>query len=102
MQFSRAGHCPTLYYSKRDKVAQYFQNKGLGLGILRNDSFRKFIHINELAFEKDDILVLYTDGISEASNAQGEEFGYDRMKSLLEKNAHYDPVMIQNIYWQTL
>ena len=98
MQFSRAGHCPTLYYSKRDKVAQYFQNKGLGLGILRNDSFRKFIHINELAFEKDDILVLYTDGISEASNAQGEEFGYDRMKSLLEKNAHYDPVMIQKIF----
>ncbi|HEY9116346.1 MAG TPA: PP2C family protein-serine/threonine phosphatase, partial [Roseivirga sp.] len=98
LEFARAGHCPTLYYDKGTKKAEYFQNKGLGLGILRNDSFRNFIHVNELAFEKDDILVLYTDGISEATNAKGEEFGFDRMKSLLEKNAHYDPVMIQKIF----
>ncbi len=98
MQFARAGHCPTLYYDKSKNTAEYFQNKGLGLGILRNDSFKKFIHINELDFEKDDILVLYTDGISEATNAKGEEFGFDKMKSLLEKNAHYDPVMIQKIF----
>ncbi|WP_420384958.1 GAF domain-containing SpoIIE family protein phosphatase [Roseivirga sp.] len=98
LQFARAGHCPTLYYDKSKKAAEYFQNKGLGLGILRNDSFKKFIHVNELEFDKDDILVLYTDGISEASNSKGEEFGFDRMKSLLEKNAHYDPVMIQKIF----
>lgn len=98
LEFSRAGHCPTLYYDKSKKAAEYFQNKGLGLGILRNDGFRKFIHVNELEFEKDDILVLYTDGISEATNAKGEEFGFDRMKTLLEKNAHYDPVMIQKIF----
>lgn len=98
LQFARAGHCPTLYYNKSKKAAEYFQNKGLGLGILRNDSFRKFIHVNELKFDKDDILVLYTDGISEATNAKGEEFGFDRMKALLEKNAHYDSVMIQKIF----
>tara|TARA_Y100000813_G_C24134992_1_gene339478 strand:- start:216 stop:1349 length:1134 start_codon:yes stop_codon:yes gene_type:complete len=98
LEFARAGHCPTLYYDNSNKTAEYFQNKGLGLGILRNDSFKKFIHVNELEFDKDDILVLYTDGISEASNAEGEEFGFDRMKSLLEKNAHYDPVMIQKIF----
>lgn len=98
LQFARAGHCPTLFYNRETKRAEYFQNKGLGLGILRNDSFKNFIHINELSYDKDDILVLYTDGISEATNAKGEEFGYDRMKSLLEKNAHYDPVMIQKIF----
>ena len=98
LQFSRAGHCPTLYYDKSKKAAEYFQNKGLGLGILRNDTFKKFIHVNELHFDKDDILVLYTDGISEATNPKGEEFGFDRMKSLLEKNAHYDAVMIQKIF----
>lgn len=98
LEFARAGHCPTLYYDKSKKAAEYFQNKGLGLGILRNDNFRKFIHVNELEFDKDDILVLYTDGISEASNSKGEEFGFDRMKDLLEQNAHYDPVMIQKIF----
>ena len=51
-----------------------------------------------MTFAKDDILVLYTDGISEASNAVHDEFGYDRMKSLLQQNAHYDPKMIQKVF----
>lgn len=98
LEFTRAGHCPTLYFDKSKKQAEYFQNKGLGLGILRNDSFKNFIQTNTLSFEKEDILILYTDGISEASNEKGEEFGFDRMKNLLEQNAHYDPVMIQKIF----
>lgn len=98
MEFARAGHCPTLYFNKSKNEAEYFQNKGLGLGILRNDSFKNFIQVNTLKFDKDDILVLYTDGISEASNEAGDEFGFDRLKTLLEKNSHYDPVMIQKIF----
>ncbi len=98
IEFSRAGHCPTLYYSKKKKSAQFFQNKGLGLGILRNDKFGDFIEVNRMKFEKDDIAVLYTDGISEAANSKKEEFGYDRMQTLLDQNAHYDPIMIQKIF----
>ncbi len=98
LEFSRAGHCPTLFYSKEEKKAKYFENKGLGLGIIRNSTYKNFIQVNRVNFSKDDILVLYTDGISEASNAKHEEFGYERMKSLLDQNAHYDPPMIQKVF----
>jgi serine phosphatase RsbU (regulator of sigma subunit) len=97
LEFSRAGHCPTLYYCKKESEARFFQNKGLGLGILRNDRYEKFVEVNHMTFEKDDVLVLYTDGISEAANETMEEFGYERLQTLLEQNHHYDPVMIQKI-----
>lgn len=98
LEFSRAGHCPTLYYDKKKQQAEYYQDKGLGLGIIRNSTYKNFIQVNKMSFAKDDILVLYTDGISEASNAVHDEFGYDRMKNLLQQNAHYDPMMIQKVF----
>ena len=102
IEFARAGHCPTLYYNKKKTKSEFFQNEGLGLGILRNGLFVNHIHVNQLKFEKDDILVLYTDGISEATNESGEEFGYERMQDILETNAHYPPVIIQKIFIQKL
>lgn len=97
LEFSRAGHCPTLFYDKQKKEAQFLENKGLGLGIIRNSTYKNFIEVNTMSFAKDDILILYTDGISEASNADHDEFGYDRMKILLNQNSHYDPTMIQKV-----
>lgn len=98
LEFSRAGHCPTLFYNKKKQLAEYYVDKGLGLGIIRNSTYKNFIEVNKMTFAKDDILVLYTDGISEASNVAHDEFGYDRMKSLLQQNAHYDPKMIQKVF----
>lgn len=97
LEFARAGHCPTLYYSKKAGKSDFFESKGLGLGILRNERYANFVHVNEMPFEKGDIAVLYTDGISEATNEENEEFGYERLKSLLDQNSHYDPVMIQKV-----
>lgn len=98
IDFARAGHCPTLYYHKDEKKSTFLENKGLGLGIMRNDSYQNFIEVSSMTYKKDDILVLYTDGISEAKNEVNDEFGFDRMSNLLEQNAHYDPVMIQKVF----
>jgi serine phosphatase RsbU (regulator of sigma subunit) len=38
-------------------------------------------------FEPGDVLVLYTDGITEASDVAGEEFGVDRLKGIIAENA---------------
>jgi serine phosphatase RsbU (regulator of sigma subunit) len=86
ISFSRAGHCPGLFYSNKDKKAEYFQNKGMGLAIVRNDSFEDFIDISQIHYSSGDILFLYTDGIIEAQNENQEEFGYDRLRHYLEQN----------------
>ena len=85
VEFARAGHCPTLYYNYESGKWEYFQNKGLGLGILRSGDFGNFIQPNEFSYQPGDIIVLYTDGITEAKNRRGDEFGYERLEESVSK-----------------
>jgi serine phosphatase RsbU (regulator of sigma subunit) len=85
IKYSRAGHCPTLFFDHSLNEAKYLSADGLGLGIVRNSNYKNYIHESEFKYDKEDILVLYTDGIIEATNKKGEEFGYDNLKASLEK-----------------
>ena len=95
--FARAGHCPTLFYEKDKAQASYFTNKGLGLGIVRNDSFADYVQPREFNYKPGDILILYTDGITEAKNFKGEEYGYDRLAETINNNAAKEAEEIQEI-----
>lgn len=83
VRYARAGHCPVLYYSAAKDKAEYFKDKGVALGMVRNNSYRNFIEAKEFGYQPGDIMVLYTDGITEAKSAKGEEFGYDRLAAVL-------------------
>ena len=95
IEFSRAGHCPTLYYDSKKEAMTYFTNQGLGLGILRNDDFHNYIEINKQPYVPGDIMILYTDGITEASNSKGDEYGYDRLKDTILPHVKQNPETIQ-------
>ena len=86
IEYARAGHCPVLFYNKESNESTYLQSKGLGLGIIRTNNYYKHIAKTELSYSKGDIMVLYTDGIIEAHNEDGEEYGYDRLKHIVNLN----------------
>jgi serine phosphatase RsbU (regulator of sigma subunit) len=86
IQFARAGHCPALYYNTVTNETSYLKSKGLGLGIIRNNGYLKHIQNEEFSYNKGDVMILYTDGIVEANNNEQEEYGYDRLKILVENN----------------
>lgn len=86
IKFSRAGHCPTLYYSHKKRKAQFFENKGMALGMVRSGNFSTHIEAKEHKFEKGDVMILYTDGILEARNDAGEEYGFERLKTFIEQH----------------
>lgn len=88
ISYCRAGHCPTLYYSHVDQQASYHSSGGLGLGIIRSDQYKAYIHESELNYGSGDVVLLFTDGIIEAKNKNGEEFGYEGLKVALEKLAN--------------
>jgi serine phosphatase RsbU (regulator of sigma subunit) len=88
LTMARAGHCPTLYYNAQTQIADYIQDKGLGLGIMRNKAYTKFIATTQMSYNTGDIIFLYTDGISEAKNSQEEEYGYERLKDFFAQNIH--------------
>lgn len=96
IEFSRAGHCPTLYFSAKNKQVVFLEDHGLGLGILRHEQFSEFVEVNEIAYVSGDILMLYTDGITEAKNKKNEEFGYERLKHFLEDHAYYSASYIKD------
>lgn len=83
LRYCRAGHCPTLYYSSKSGEAHYLSSEGLGLGILRSSQYGRYIHESVVSYGPNDILLMYTDGIVEAKNKLGVEFGYERLKSAL-------------------
>lgn len=102
IEFSRAGHCPTLYYDESKNTANYFYGIGLGLGIIRNNEFYRYVNIDKIKYNPKDILVLFTDGITEARNNNQEEFGYDRLKNLIVENAALTPVEIKDAIVQAM
>jgi serine phosphatase RsbU (regulator of sigma subunit) len=95
IRYSRAGHCPVLYYRAATNSVEYFKDKGVALGMVRNKTYRNFIQTIEFGFATGDIMVLYTDGIIEAKNGKGEEFGYERLASVLGTVKALPPKEIQ-------
>lgn len=96
IRYSRAGHCPVLYYKAATDSAEYLKDKGIALGMVRNKSYANFITSNDLQYASGDIMVLYTDGITEAKDKKGEEFGYERLSQVLMEVRDKDPKEIQS------
>lgn len=94
--YSRAGHCPTLYYNKEKQECDYLSIDGLGLGIIRTHLFENYVFEKTFHYQSGDVLVLFTDGIVEAKDNKGVEFGYERLKNVLKNCAHLDTEKIQN------
>ncbi len=75
-----AGHCPILVRKRNSEVHQIVSS-GLPLGIMDLGGYRS----EELQLENGDLLLLYTDGFTEAENPEGEEFGLSRVIETLER-----------------
>lgn len=89
IKYARAGHCPTLFYRQELQKVTYLETDGLGLGIIRNDSYKKYVSVNEVSYQENDIMMLYTDGIIEAQNTESKEiYGFERLHTYLEN--HYN------------
>jgi sigma-B regulation protein RsbU (phosphoserine phosphatase) len=84
--FARAGHCHTLYYHSIKEEVSYFQSEGLGLGILRDASYGRHVKNQFWDYNPGDVMVIYTDGIPEARDGDGNEYGEDRLARMLSES----------------
>jgi serine phosphatase RsbU (regulator of sigma subunit) len=83
--FARAGHNPLLKISPEKKI-EFLEPSGIGLGLDSQRIFDAHIHESVIELTADEILVFYTDGITEANNSNKEEYGEDRLSQVLMKN----------------
>lgn len=84
---ARAGHDAPLFYHAKDGIVEKLNPKGMAVGIDNGDVFDRFCTDFPFQFESGDCLLLYTDGVTEALNGDGREFGIDRLIECLKKHA---------------
>ncbi|MBN8216005.1 MAG: SpoIIE family protein phosphatase [Spirochaetes bacterium] len=76
MVYSNAAHGPLLvYHAKRDEFELY-DTGGVPVGIARDAAYEE----KTAKIDKGDILVLYTDGITEAMNLKRDQYSIERLK----------------------
>lgn len=86
---ARAGHCPAAIV-RLNGEARYIRTRGLGLGLDRGSLFQQSLTQESISLDPGDVLVFYTDGVVESRDAEGEEYGYDRLLSILKEYRHED------------
>lgn len=97
---SRCGHTPILY--SHDNLIERLTPAGIGLGLDYSGSFTNTIKEMEINLKNNDILVFYSDGITESKNHNMEDFGYDRLEKLIQSNKEKDVDSIANSIMQEL
>lgn len=85
--YANAGHCPPIHYRPTTDTWQKLDSTGGFLGLLEHQKFG----VENIRMHPDDILVLYTDGITEARDKEGELFGEDRLFNEIKKNHEKTP-----------
>jgi serine phosphatase RsbU (regulator of sigma subunit) len=100
LTIARAGHTPLLLV-RGNKVIPVLP-KGMGLGISYTSLFDDSLEECVITLEPDDVLVLYTDGITESKNENNEDFGMQRLSELLLAWEAEAPEIIQNKILESL
>jgi serine phosphatase RsbU (regulator of sigma subunit) len=93
MTFARAGHTPLMYVPSAAGAARVLAPNGLVVGLRIPGAHEKFIELLEedrIELGKGDVLVFYTDGITEAMNSDSDLFGDARLARLLAEHGHLD------------
>lgn len=89
--FCRAGHCPVYYYSASRLSVQRLEPRGLGMGLDPGAIFVKSLEKMRIDILPGDTFLLYTDGVTEARNPAGDEFGEDRLAEAFEEVKEKSP-----------
>ncbi|HEY7001679.1 MAG TPA: GAF domain-containing SpoIIE family protein phosphatase [Candidatus Udaeobacter sp.] len=84
---ARAGHDAPLLYKQQSKIVTPLKPPGMVVGIDSGNVFDRLTIDFAVPLERDDCLVLYTDGVTETLNAEGDEFGLDRMRQSVRASA---------------
>ena len=94
LNYVNAGHNPPLVLRAKNGSCEIFRlpSTGIPVGISADPQFAS----STFQFEIDDVLVAYTDGITEAENRQHEFWGQQRLEALLKSCSRKSPKEIIN------
>jgi len=85
INFASAGHNPMILCRTSKNKTYYLNPRGFPIGISLPDKelFKKSLQSDSIALAEDDILLVYTDGVTEAMNSKREMFGDERFLKVI-------------------
>jgi serine phosphatase RsbU (regulator of sigma subunit)/putative methionine-R-sulfoxide reductase with GAF domain len=94
LYYSCAGHNPPLIFHQATQTFEQLATPGIALGVLEEVD----LHEATATLDPGDLLLCYTDGLTEAINEESEEFGMERLRRLLrQRHAEGAPVVLEAI-----
>jgi len=92
LSFIDSGHTSLLYYSARQKCCWSLKGWNMPLGFNPGE----ILVSSTIPFENDDLFFFYSDGVTEAENEEGEQFGERRLNYVINSSAHLTSSQIMN------
>lgn len=86
VQYVNAGHPPILYYSAKDKKVVEIRLQGMALGL--SDKVAESSQLQEITMNPNDVLVMYSDGVPEAVNPSGVQYGMQKLRQIVQDAAN--------------
>jgi sigma-B regulation protein RsbU (phosphoserine phosphatase)/two-component system sensor histidine kinase ChiS len=82
VSYAGAAHPPLLWWHAKTQHASECLENGLMLGPFRDSTYSAMTFV----LEKGDEIILVTDGIPEAKDSSGDQFGMDRLRTTIESS----------------
>lgn len=100
LRYVNAGHCPPFLISKSkgQSITTRLEKGGPVLGLLPEAVYEAAT----VPIATGDLLVMYSDGLVEAANAEGEEYGDQRLVEVLQQHAHETPAKLREAVMESL
>jgi len=90
LTYANSGHPPPLHFNSSAPSCQWLDADGLLMGVRENVAFEE----KQIQLQSGDVLLLYTDGVTEADNGSGELFGIERLCKILQSRHLESPQTI--------
>jgi sigma-B regulation protein RsbU (phosphoserine phosphatase) len=84
LHYCNAGHNPAILWQAAARTMDWLKPTGPAIGLTKHAVFKS----KEVNFSPGDVLLMYTDGLIEAQNSKGEDFGKERLTAFVEKHNH--------------
>ena len=82
LNYCNAGHNPPFLYRAKEGSLNWLNSTGAAIGLVEDFEFET----QKIKLSPGDLLLLYTDGVTEARNSKEEEYGTDRLSEVVTRN----------------
>jgi len=89
LRYTPAGHEHVLVYRAHSRDVERIKAGGVACGVLKQANAQ--MKEKELELAKNDLVLLYTDGVTECMNPKNEEFGLERVIRVLKNKGNTSP-----------